>query len=225
MNYIINRIDCCDSTNDELKKNSKNLDNGYVLIADRQTKGRGTKGRSFVSPMGNLYMSILFKSPIFNTSKAPFIAASAVNKTINELYNINSKIKWINDIYINDKKVCGILCESKYIDHNVQHLIMGIGVNILDSPIQGVSTSIKEHYNNPNKEIFIKALLNNINHFIRKDCMVYYRNHNLLINKSIIINNLYMATVLDIDRNGHLIIKKADGKIITLSSADIDLIK
>ena len=125
----VKALEQTDSTNLRLKEAARagEIAAPYVLAADCQTAGRGRLGRSFVSPSGTgLYMSILFAPPPDTDSgKITILAAVAVCRAIEEMTDIRPKIKWVNDLFVNGKKVCGILAER--IDQGV---IVGIGVNV-----------------------------------------------------------------------------------------------
>ncbi|MBR0407511.1 MAG: biotin--[Clostridia bacterium] len=122
-----------DSTNTRLKEWAREgkIAAPYLLTADCQTAGRGRLGRRFVSPLGTgLYMSILVSPPENTDSgKITILAAVAVCQAINELTGLQPKIKWVNDLFLRGKKVCGILAER--IDQGV---IVGIGVNLKTPP-------------------------------------------------------------------------------------------
>ena len=125
-----------DSTNTRLKEWAREgrIAAPYMLTADSQTAGRGRLGRRFVSPPGTgLYMSILVVPPEnTDAGKITVLAAVAVCRAINGLTGQQPKIKWVNDLFLRGKKVCGILAER--IDEGV---IVGIGVN-LNTPLGGV---------------------------------------------------------------------------------------
>ncbi|SDA23745.1 BirA family transcriptional regulator, biotin operon repressor / biotin-[acetyl-CoA-carboxylase] ligase [Ruminococcus sp. YE71] len=131
--YDIDVICETDSTNNVLKKLAAETDrDGYLLIARRQTAGRGRLGRSFFSPDSGVYMSVLIrpKTPpeqsLFFTTAAAVAVCRAVEKTT----DLTAKIKWVNDVYVGDRKVCGILCESA-IEHGLtEWTVAGIGVNL-----------------------------------------------------------------------------------------------
>ena len=122
-----------DSTNTRLKEWAREgrIAAPYVLTADSQTAGRGRLGRRFVSPSGTgLYMSILIALPEnTDAGKITVLAAVAVCRAIHELTGLQPKIKWVNDLFLRGKKVCGILAER--IDEGV---IVGIGVNLKTPP-------------------------------------------------------------------------------------------
>ncbi len=130
------------STNDELKKlAAAGEPEGCVMIAKRQTAGKGRGGRSFYSPEGGIYMSILLrpKTKGFETTAVTAAAAVAVAKSIGK----HAGIKWVNDILIDEKKVCGILTEAVF-DASAKpaYVIVGIGINC-DEPEVGFPEEIK----------------------------------------------------------------------------------
>ena len=122
-----------DSTNTRLKEWAREgrITAPYVLTADSQTAGRGRLGRRFVSPAGTgLYMSILIAPPAnTDAGKITVLAAVAVCRAIHELTGQQPKIKWVNDLFLRGKKVCGILAER--IDEGI---VVGIGVNLKTPP-------------------------------------------------------------------------------------------
>ena len=127
--------DSLDSTNLEAKRLllEGKASSGSVVIAVRQTAGRGRLGRSFFSPESGLYLSIIIK-PDFDISKSVLVtvaAAAAVAKSIEETCSQDARIKWVNDIYIDSSKVCGILTEAMtdFESGQIENLVIGIGVN------------------------------------------------------------------------------------------------
>ena len=145
-------FDSVDSTNNVLKDMaSKGAVSGTVVIADQQTGGKGRRGRSFASPSGaGIYLSYLFKpdSGFDKISDLTSWTAVAVSDAIRSAYNLDSQIKWVNDLLMNRKKICGILTEvtvegeSGFIDT----CIIGIGVNVNEEDfppeISEIATSI-----------------------------------------------------------------------------------
>lgn len=122
-----------DSTNTRLKEWARagKIAAPFLLTADSQTAGRGRLGRRFVSPPGTgLYMSMLVSvPPNTDSGKITVLAAVAVCKAIAELTGLQPKIKWVNDLFLRGKKVCGILAER--IENGV---VVGIGVNLKTPP-------------------------------------------------------------------------------------------
>ena len=127
----IEYFDVLPSTQDYIKE-KRALGEDLIVTADRQTGGKGTKGRSFSSCEGGVYLSKLTFYQNFPTKKAFQImmgAAVAVCKTL-RFYKLAPQIKWPNDIFVNDKKICGILIENTFSGGNISSSIVGIGLNV-----------------------------------------------------------------------------------------------
>lgn len=151
------------STNSLAKELSlKGEKEGAVIFADRQTGGRGRMGRSFFSPDGKgIYMSVILKpeNPLLVTS----FASVAVLRAIKKICDADVKIKWVNDLYLNGKKICGILTEGVYQGETLKYAVLGIGINVkrADFPdeIADIATSIE---NETEKEISVEELKNQL---------------------------------------------------------------
>lgn len=130
-------LETVDSTNDYLKRKASELAEGTVVIANEQTGGKGRLGRKFFSPpsMG-IYMSMLLKPECAPLEAATLTAnvAVAVCKAIEKASPFSPDIKWINDLILRGKKICGILCESSITDHKLDYVIVGIGLNVITRP-------------------------------------------------------------------------------------------
>ena len=127
---------CVNSTNDiaiNLIK-QKNITAGFVL-ADKQKKGRGQRGKKWISYKGNLFVSIFFSLDKINLTlnQLTKFNADLIIKLISHYYKKKIKLKLPNDILINRKKICGILQETIK-KNNIQYLIVGIGLNLVNSP-------------------------------------------------------------------------------------------
>lgn len=135
MEIKIQAFESLDSTNNYLKKlASGGAPEGTVVIADEQTAGRGRMGRSFASAPGcGIYMSMLLRPEGCTADCAPgltAVAAVAVCRAIEKVCGRAPGIKWINDLYLRGKKICGILCESSVKDGRVNYAVLGIGLNV-----------------------------------------------------------------------------------------------
>ena len=120
-----------DSTNTRLKAIADHAADGTVIAAGRQSGGRGRLGRSFASPEGGVYLSILL-APTADLSRCLTLtptAAVAVRRAIKRCCGISAYIKWPNDLQLRGKKLCGILTEAVSADGEVK-IIIGIGVNL-----------------------------------------------------------------------------------------------
>ena len=126
-----------DSTSTYLRSLAeKGAPHGTVVIAKRQSAGRGRTGKSFLSPDGGLYMSILLRCdfpPEITDITTPTVAvATAI--AIKEAMNIDTSVKWVNDLFFSGKKVCGILTEvaRDSEDGHIKYVVIGIGVNVFE---------------------------------------------------------------------------------------------
>ena len=123
---------CVTSTNTVIKGLvPSGLPDGFVLAAEKQTSGRGRLGRSFESPEGGLYLSMLLYPECLPEEIATLTpcAAVAVSRAIEEVCGLVPEIKWPNDLQINGKKLCGILTESS-VYGGKRYVIIGIGINV-----------------------------------------------------------------------------------------------
>ena len=140
-----------DSTNAQAKRLAEEgYGNGTLIVADHQEAGRGRRGRSWESPEGTtISMSLLLKPDINpnNASMITLVSALAVSKAITQLTGEEAGIKWPNDIVMNGKKVCGILTEMSAQFDYVNHIVVGIGINVntesFSEEIQDIATSLR----------------------------------------------------------------------------------
>lgn len=130
-----------DSTNDYIKKIKQDTTE-YIVIAERQTGGKGRLGRTFVSNDGGLYLSISYTPAKHITPEQTLhytaIAALAVKRVLTKLTDKHFDVKWPNDIYLNGKKVCGILTEAVHASGGF-YIIFGIGVNLTNNISRDIS--------------------------------------------------------------------------------------
>lgn len=139
-----------DSTNIEAKKIAENGgENGTLIITEKQTLGKGRRGRGWISPSGvNIYMSLILKPNIYPrcASMITLITALAVQNAIQDITKLDTFIKWPNDIVINSKKVCGILTEMSADMDNINYIVTGIGINVniqyFEKDIKNIATSL-----------------------------------------------------------------------------------
>ncbi len=135
-------VDEIDSTNRVVKQWGKeDKPEGAVLIAHSQTAGRGRLGREFYSPNSGIYFSILLRPDLSpkDTLRLTTAAAVAVARAIGE----SAQIKWVNDVYLNGKKVCGILTESAFAGEGLDYAVVGIGLNLWE-PQGGFPNELSE---------------------------------------------------------------------------------
>lgn len=127
-------FDTIDSTNTKAQELAeKGYPSGTLVIADKQESGKGRRGRSWVSPSGTgIFMTLMIKPDINpnNASMLTLVAALAVAKAITSVTGEEAMIKWPNDIVVNGKKVCGILTEMNAQFDYINHIVVGIGINV-----------------------------------------------------------------------------------------------
>ena len=127
-----------DSTNTRLKQEARNgAPEGTVIVADAQTGGRGRMGRSFLSAPGRgIYMSVLLRPECAAdcVQSLTGTAAVAVCRAIEKVCGLEPQIKWVNDIILNERKICGILCESSVGEDGLEFIVLGIGLNVTNTP-------------------------------------------------------------------------------------------
>jgi BirA family biotin operon repressor/biotin-[acetyl-CoA-carboxylase] ligase len=146
------------------------IKNNTLIITDNQTKGIGTKGRKwFSNEENNIAMSIVIfpKCNIEDIKDITIKIANCIVNAIDELYKIELKIKYPNDLLLNNKKICGILTESSSINNIVNHIVIGIGFNVneihFNDETISIATSLKKEFNKDfNREEIIIKIIENI---------------------------------------------------------------
>ncbi len=147
--YRLRRFDQLDSTNDEAKRQAaEGAPNGTIILARRQTAGRGRRGRSWESPEGNLYASLLLRPDCEaqQAAQLSFVAALAVADTLGGILPSEKRVelKWPNDVLVGGRKISGILLESAPGGGRLDWVIIGCGINIMTHPelARGRATSL-----------------------------------------------------------------------------------
>ena len=229
-----------DSTNDYAKKIGNELRDGSVIISEEQTKGKGRLGRVWESKAGEgIWMSIILKPNII-PNKAPFItliAGASIVKALNIL-GVDAKIKWPNDITINNKKLSGILTELSAEIERVNYIVVGIGMNVKDTDfeeeLKDKATSLyKENYNVSRidivKEILCqleKLYLDYIEKDDKKEVLDICRQYSAIINKEIYViknDQKELVDCIGINEEGNLIIKNKDGNLEEIMSGEVSI--
>ena len=216
---------------------------GAVAVAGEQTAGRGRMGRSFYSPPGTgLYLSILLRPgiPAEETTPVTACAAVAVAESIEELSGEPAQIKWVNDVYVRGKKVCGILteasidCETRIADY----LVVGIGVNTAvpagDFPeeLRGVAGSAFAPGSLPALRSRLAAGI--LDRFFgyyrdlgRREFFDGYKRRSLVLGRSVNLLALgrppVEARAIDLDPDFALVVRYADGSVGRVSSGEVSL--
>lgn len=230
-------FDSITSTNDYAKENFEHLKHKTIIVAKEQTKGRGRFSRKWYSPKDEaLYTSIVIKKNLI-TNDLPFInliASLSVLKTIKNLSSLSPILKYPNDVYIDIKKIAGILIETIFKVNKLEGIIIGIGVNINNtkfSPeLSNKATSIIIEYGKHiDLSIFLNELLKIIFQYLEKkidkDNIIeeWTKNSPTLFNKTILLTIdgiLTKAITSGLDYNGYLRVKTHNGKYLELKTTD-----
>ncbi len=235
---MITAVGVTGSTNDDLKHAAASgAPEGTVLIAGAQTAGKGRLGRSFYSPdEAGLYMSVLLrpKTAAEAALAVTTAAGAAVSEAIDELCGVSSGIKWVNDIYIGGRKVCGILAESVISpDGSVDCTVLGIGINVADRGFHG---EIRGKAGAISADISLRPVLaaKVLTRFFRyydlfpaKTYMDEYRKRSVLPGETVeyeLDGVRHTAVVEGIDDEARLIVR-SDGVAATLSSGEVSVKK
>ncbi|MBI5124103.1 MAG: biotin--[acetyl-CoA-carboxylase] ligase [Candidatus Omnitrophica bacterium] len=236
-----------DSTNNiAYQLAEKGIKEGVVILAEEQAKGKGRRGRSWVSPSkGGIYMSCILKpaiSPV-EIPKITLLAAVAVAKAIRLITGLEVLIKWPNDIFLDGKKLCGILTEMKAEQDSVGFVVIGIGVNVT-TPIKNLpkgASSLKEELRRAGMEASISRI-----ELTKKILEILEEYYNLLIKKGfkpiidawkdlsamigsrvkiILPNRSFEGQVHDIDPDGALVVRLDSGVLEKVSSGDVVMVR
>lgn len=215
-----------DSTNEYCKR--QNFADDVIVIAKRQTAGRGTKGRSFVSDDGGLYVTVVRHYndfPAENAFQIMINSCVAVCKTL-ESFSIKPQIRWANDVLVGGKKICGTLIENTFGGNKIVRSIVGMGINVNNSipdDLKEIATSISQHGAKVSVDEAKNVLLYNLQlDFSISDYKKYihYFGSTVLLKTE---GSERQVVVLDISDDGRLIIKEEDGTVHKISSAEVSL--
>ena len=232
MKPIVYRFECLDSTNNEAKRY---IEKGGVLpalfIAERQTEGRGRQGKSFFSE-GGLYMSLVMpldaiKGDVLRVTTA---TAAAIAEVFEREFGKRLLIKWVNDLYFEDRKVCGILCEAAYDKESLKAkaVIIGVGINLgvsdFPSELKGIAGGI--FCPDADKDKLARLISGRIIEIIcgQEDYIGFYKSRCFVVGKDIYFTEkgeIKEARAVGIGDGGSLIIEMPDKSQRTLSSGEI----
>ena len=202
-------FDTLPSTNDYCE--TREFGEDTAIIAREQTGGKGTKGRSFSSPRGGVYLSLVRYYPCKAENSFSLMIAScmAVVKTL-ELYGVSAGVKWPNDVFLNGKKICGILIKNSFEGENVKKSITGIGVNVnndIPKDLADIAINLKSVFGEVDIDEFYKRLIENLYADYSVD---EYRSRNIVLGKEItVIKNgeSRKAVAEDVAADGSLVLK------------------
>ncbi len=225
-----------DSTNNEAKRLIAGGQEGMALVvAEGQTAGRGRQGKTFFSPARTgIYMTFAFPTSLAVTDAVSVTTAAAVAvfRAIRELTGVETEIKWVNDLYLRGRKLCGILTEaiSDFESGTVQHILIGIGLNFCteDFPeeLRATATSLCPTGVTRNAMIarIFDRLIDVLQDLGDEDILRTYRAHSMVIGREIeytMDGETHLGEAIDVDGNGALIVLDRHGERQVLHSGEI----
>ena len=240
---MIYYFDELDSTNTKIKELAKGgAGHGTVVVADKQTAGKGRRGRTWESPEGtNLYFSILLR-PTFATEKAPMLTlvmAYSAAKAIREQLHLDAMIKWPNDLVLSKKKICGILTEMTLDGTEIDYIVVGTGINVnlteFPEELKNTATSLCME---KGETVDRKELLGNVleefwkqyERFLEVQDLSYFQKeyNEMLVNcgKEVCVlepGKEYLATARGINELGELLVTKTDGSKAVVYAGEVSV--
>ncbi|MDO5601154.1 MAG: biotin--[acetyl-CoA-carboxylase] ligase [Oscillospiraceae bacterium] len=210
-----------------------------VVLAERQTAGRGRRGHTFYSPPGGLYLSMVLR-PRLSARQCTFLtlaAAVAVCRAAEEVCGVQPRIKWVNDVFFNGKKICGILTEAcaDLEGGSLEYAVVGIGINVwlrreeLPEELRGVVGALYEDFPGGDVRCRLAAAL------IRQLCLLTqapaetleeYRARNFLPGRDVMVLNgarTGPAKALSITDEGHLLVEFPDHTTLALTAGEVSV--
>lgn len=241
----IHILDSVDSTNNYAKKlASEGVGNGALVTAETQTAGKGRTGRSFCSPAGgSIYMSVILRPNIDMHSSQLITSciAAAAAEAVDRICGTDVKIKWVNDLFLNGKKICGILTEASINFENggLDYAVAGIGINLksvkqtFSAELLDTVTSIEDETGiMPERSRLIAEILNNIDRYMenieKKSFLEEYRRRSFIVGNRVAVSKFQderMAYAVGIGDDAGLIVRYDDGTEEILNSGEARIVK
>jgi BirA family biotin operon repressor/biotin-[acetyl-CoA-carboxylase] ligase len=216
---------------------------GTVVIAETQTGGKGRLGRKWISPKGNLYLSVVLR-PKIPMHKAPLITlmgAVASASAIKTTCGLEAGIKWPNDILLSGRKVSGLLTEMSAEQDRIRHIVLGIGVDVnmemgeLPPEVRGLTTTLAaETGAKINRTVLLQQLLRDLERRYRKflkndaDILEEWKQLDLTIGNRVTVSGAgerVEGLAQGVDNEGRLIVRLEDGTSRTVAAGDVTIIK
>lgn len=208
---------------------------GTVVVAAAQTAGRGTRRRAFFSPQGGVYMSVILRPRDADGCLITSCAAVAVARAIERLCPLTVHVKWVNDLYVGGKKLCGILTEAGFApDNTLDYVVLGIGVNVaaVEFPpdIADIATSLGNEGCPVDRNALIAAILEEWERAYatigRGDFLTESRTRSCVLGRRVTVtrgNEQFEAFAQEIDDRGHLLVKTDAGEMVILQSGEVSI--
>lgn len=232
-----------DSTNNKAKRMAEEgASHGTLVLAEEQTQGKGRRGKSWNMQKGSAIAMTIVVRPQIRPEKASMltlIMGLAVAKACRRLLNLDTMIKWPNDIVLNGKKICGILTEMSTEMNVINYLVIGAGINVnishFPEEIQGVATSLKlETGKEMNRAEIIQECMSRFEEYYEKfmktvDFSALQKEYNeILVNydREVCVmepGNEYSGISRGINDKGELLVEKADGTVTAVYAGEVSV--
>lgn len=229
----IHYFDAVDSTMDIARDLARNHHPHLtVVIADRQKKGRGRLKRTWRSSEGGLYFTMILrpKIPPLLSSRINFAASMVLAQTLRSMFEINAMVKWPNDILVHGKKISGILSEMAAETDMVDFINIGVGINVNNDPTghEPTATSIKKILGKTvSRKELLKAFLDHFEQLLDdadlENVVSEWKRYTETLNRHVRVvttRDVSEGLAVDVDDNGALILKLADGSMKTILYGD-----
>ncbi len=207
---------------------------GTVVVAAAQSAGRGTRSRAFFSPQGGVYMSVILRPRAQDAPLITSCAAVAVARAIEHLCPLSVGIKWVNDLYVGGRKLCGILTEAGFDpgDNTLDYVVLGIGVNVAATTfppdIAALATSLANEGCAVDRAALIAAILEEWEALYAtlggRTFLAESRRRSCVLGRDIVVSRgdeRFVARAVVLDEDGQLVVEKADGTRLTLRSGEV----
>ncbi len=211
---------------------------GTVVLAEQQTAGRGRLSRQWVSPpAGNIYVSIVLRPEPALVQVLAMLSPLAICRAIDEATGLQSNIKWPNDVLIGGRKVAGVLIDAEFSDGEVEYALVGIGVNVNFDPspyeeLREIATSLAlELGRDVSREEVLAALLSHLEGLYvaaRRGESVYepWRARLDMLGREVRVmfaDRVEEGVAEDVDTDGRLLLRRADGSTLLVAAGDVTL--
>ena len=226
---------------------------GTVIIADEQTAGRGRLKRAWLTPRGNIALSVVLHPELSSLPAMIMLASLAVVHSIESVTGLKPQIKWPNDVLVNGKKVCGILIENDFQGATLTATIIGIGIDVnlqlADFPeIQSIATSLSAQLGSEVSRLkLVRCLLVEIDklylalagggspsaeftlseaNVLRTSLYEEWRDRLITLGKKVratAVDTVYEGVAESVDRDGSLLLRRPDGSLTRVVAGDVTL--
>ncbi len=230
------------STNDvAMELAAKGAKEGTIIVAENQTRGRGRREKKWLCPMGTSILASIILHPQIEIKKAgilTLLSAVSVARAIHNLTNLQAFIKWPNDVVINNKKVCGILAETRLDKDKINFIVIGMGINVnihksqMPKEIEEIATSLSIELGNDISRVYLlqEVLRQLEERYIRlkngefEKLIDEWRTLSNTLGSSVEVSmqdRIFRGHVLDIDEDGVLVLELSNGSIQRIYNDDL----